>query len=91
METPSLRASGQLCISFDYHMAGSDIGSLIVYSSGNQREQLFRRSGNQEDEWQTANIETEWTSGDKVEDVESSIRLLGCQPMSYYALLNYKY
>ena len=43
----------QMCLSFYYHMYGSDIGSLEVYvlSSVGIRQSLFNKSSNQGNQW----------------------------------------
>ena len=42
-----------MCLSFYYHMYGSDIGSLEVYvlSSVGIRQSLFNKSSNQGNQW----------------------------------------
>ncbi|XP_021350868.1 MAM and LDL-receptor class A domain-containing protein 1-like isoform X5 [Mizuhopecten yessoensis] len=49
--------SAQCCLSFAYHMYGSDIGSLeISHLDGQQVMTLWSRAGNQGNNWETASV-----------------------------------
>ena len=72
LETPSLMSSGQICVSFYYHMYENpdfqQMGTLTVYrnrvSSGDSS--IFSREGNQGNQWIRAQINTEIIQTDRV-------------------------
>lgn len=55
--SPKLK-SGQWCLTFSYHMFGSDIGKLNVHNDnmGNWQT-IFTKSGNQGNQWKRAEID----------------------------------
>ena len=53
LKSPPLKFSGTLCLSFYYHMYGSDIGSLKVSFNG---KDVFSRSGNKGNTWLKASV-----------------------------------
>ena len=48
--------NGATCISFYYHMLGSDVGRLIVHVNGKQR---FVKSGQQGNKWLKADLKVQ--------------------------------
>eukprot|EP00057_Strongylocentrotus_purpuratus_P018001 XP_011672475.1 PREDICTED: MAM and LDL-receptor class A domain-containing protein 2-like [Strongylocentrotus purpuratus] len=56
IESPSIPAlgSGGACVTFWYHMLGSTMGSLIVYSPENT--EYWKKTGNQGNLWMQANV-----------------------------------
>ncbi|CAH3142232.1 unnamed protein product [Porites lobata] len=53
LKSPPLKFSGTMCLSFYYHMYGSDIGSLKVSFNG---KDVFSRSGNKGNTWLKASV-----------------------------------
>ena len=53
LKSPSLKFTGNMCLSFYYHMYGSDIGSLNVSINS---KQVFSRSGNKGNQWFKASV-----------------------------------
>ena len=56
------------CLTFDYHMYGSEMGTLSVYTedSSSTQTQLFTVSGDQGDTWRSAQLDIATTAGLKV-------------------------
>ena len=53
LQSPSLKFSGNMCLSFYYHMYGLGIGSLKVSING---QEVFGRSGNKGNAWLKASV-----------------------------------
>ena len=53
LKSRPLKFSGTMCLSFYYHMFGSDIGSLKVSING---KEVFSRSGNKGNAWLKASV-----------------------------------
>ncbi|KAM7427033.1 hypothetical protein ABFA07_021757 [Porites harrisoni] len=53
LKSPPLKFRGTMCLSFYYHMYGSDIGSLKVSFNG---KDVFSRSGNKGNTWLKASV-----------------------------------
>jgi hypothetical protein len=54
----SPQVSGTQCLKFSYHMYGASMGSLIVYQNiGNRMVELFKKSGNQGNQWKKAEVQ----------------------------------
>ena len=54
----SPQVSGTQCLKFSYHMYGANMGSLLVYQNmGNQMVELFKKSGDQGDQWKKAEVQ----------------------------------
>ena len=53
LKSPSLKFSGNMCLSFYYHMYGLGIGSLKVSING---QEVFSRSGNKGNAWLKASV-----------------------------------
>ncbi|ELT88549.1 hypothetical protein CAPTEDRAFT_218762 [Capitella teleta] len=66
LETPSLLYSGDVCISFDYHVYGSTVGNFYVTLSSNPEIRLLDISTDLGNEWKSANIIANLRSGDRV-------------------------
>jgi hypothetical protein len=54
----SPQVSGTQCLKFSYHMYGANMGSLLIYQNmGNQMVELFKKSGDQGDQWKKAEVQ----------------------------------
>ena len=54
----SPQVNGTRCLKFSYHMYGASMGSLIVYQNmGSQMMELFKKSGNQGNQWKKAELQ----------------------------------
>jgi hypothetical protein len=54
----SPQVSGTQCLKFSYHMYGANMGSLLIYQNmGNQLVELFKKSGDQGDQWKKAEVQ----------------------------------
>ena len=52
IETPAFDYNGDVCVEFDYHMYGSHIGELKVYTSRNGEDNaFFEEDGDQGNKW----------------------------------------
>ncbi|CAB3991891.1 MAM and LDL-receptor class A domain-containing 1-like isoform X1 [Paramuricea clavata] len=69
----SPQVSGTQCLKFSYHMYGANMGSLIVYQNmGNQMLELFKKSGDQGDQWKKAEVQI--SNGNSYSVVFSGVR-----------------
>ena len=59
LNSPLLRFSGKMCLTFFYHMYGSTIGRLNVLINGTKT--VFSASGNKGNNWFEARITTSLT------------------------------
>ena len=54
--SPKLQFSGNMCLTFYYHMYGAAMGSLNVFING---VTMFTASGNQGDLWHKKNVDVD--------------------------------
>ena len=69
LNSPMLNFSGDMCISFFYHMHGSNIGTLRMILNGT--ETLFSESGGKGNRWLGAWINISFSGLGMVIDVNS--------------------
>ena len=74
LETPPLDHRGKICVQFDYHMNGNNIGELKVFDSETGAEDAqFEKRGSQEDEWLHAAVTMDIDRDDKVRSIWENI------------------
>lgn len=66
IETPGLQYSGDICISFFYHVYGRTIGSFYVTASSDSNTRLLEVTSDLGNNWNTATIDAKIQNGDKV-------------------------
>ena len=70
IESPGFDYSGDVCVTFYYHMYGAEMGTLLVYRSNLGIESpLWEISGDQGNSWKFRSIETSISRGEKVSDI----------------------
>ena len=60
LNSPKLQFSGKMCLTFFYHMYGSDMGTFNVYVGG---VKMFNKSGDQGNIWHEEKIDTKVADG----------------------------
>jgi len=68
LSTPTISLSGEACLTFAYHMYGATINQLKVEGTGlSSNIDLWSESGNQGDQWNTAEITIDANVGGEIQ------------------------
>ena len=64
--TPGLDYDGDVCVEFQYHIYGLDIGSLYVTKSSSPGDDFLDERANLGDQWNDANVNVNIVIGNRV-------------------------
>ena len=66
LATPPLNYSGSVCVSFYFHMYGTNVNRLKVYKNSERNSSTFEKKGAQGQDWVFGIVEFQISSGDRI-------------------------